>query len=318
MKLKLYRVLFESLSITRSSLSRFSESAPNKYKVYTIPKRTSGQRVIAHPSKKLKIVQKSLVRILTPIFISHDSAYAYKKKLSIKDNALPHVNSKYLLKMDFTDFFNSITPNMLFLVCDRNEIRWSEAEKRLLENLLFWNKTKSHKRKLVLSVGAPSSPLVSNYVMCEFDSQISKFCEINKINFSRYADDITFSTNKKNALFEIPALVKKILKELYGGIILINKLKTRYSSKAHNRHVTGITLSNENKLSIGRDRKRLISSLIHKFNIGILSENDGCYLQGLLAFSIGIEPEFIDRMKRKYSTETVNAVLNIRANDDKQ
>jgi len=316
MKLKLYRELFQRLSITRSSLSRFSESAPNKYKVYTIPKRTSGQRVIAHPSKQLKVVQKSLVKVLSPIFESHQAAYAYKKKLSIKDNALRHVNSKYLLKMDFNDFFNSVTPSMLFIACERNNIKWSDAEKRLMENLLFWNKNKSHDRKLVLSVGAPSSPLISNFVMYEFDSKMSEYCKVSKINYSRYADDITFSTNKKGALFAVPSMVKKMLNELYGNHISINKLKTRYSSKAHNRHVTGVTLANDNTLSIGRVRKRLISTLIHKFKIGMLKADDTYYLQGLLAFSIGIEPNFVDRMKKKYSKDTVLNILSIRANDE--
>ncbi|EDQ02533.1 retron St85 family RNA-directed DNA polymerase [Shewanella benthica] len=316
MKLKLYRALYESLSITRSSLNRFAESAPKKYRVYTIPKRTSGQRVIAHPSKQLKAVQKELVKILVFPLKSHETAYAYKKGLSIKDNAEQHLNTAYLLKMDFSDFFNSITPAVLFLICENNNIKWSDAEKRLLKNLLFWNKTKSFNGKLVLSVGAPSSPLISNFVMYDFDVKISDFCKKNKINYTRYADDITFSTNVKEILFEVPKLVKTLLNEIYNNLITINDLKTIFSSKRHNRHVTGVTISSENKLSIGRSRKRMISSLIHKFKINVISQEDTCYLQGLLAFSISVEPIFIERMKNKYTESVIHNILKIRVENE--
>ncbi|WP_339348975.1 retron St85 family RNA-directed DNA polymerase [uncultured Alteromonas sp.] len=316
MKLNLYKVLTEKLSVSRSSLTRFSDNAPKKYKVYTIPKRNSGQRVIAHPSKKLKIVQKELANILSPVFCSHDSAFAYKKGLSIKNNAQQHLNSKYLLKMDFSNFFNSITPSVLFLICEKNHIQWSAEEHRLLTNILFWNKTKSDGGKLVLSVGAPSSPLISNFVLFDFDREISKFCASKKINYSRYADDITFSTNQKGLLFEIPNFVRHVLRDIYDDSITINDLKTVYSSKKHNRHVTGITISSENKLSLGRAKKRMISSLIHKFMIGVIDQEDALYLQGILAFSISIEPDFIERMKLKYNEDVVHRVLNMRAEND--
>jgi RNA-directed DNA polymerase len=316
MKFKLYRSLCESLSITRSSLSRFSEKAPNKYKVYTIPKRTSGKRVIAHPSKPLKVIQKALVKELSAKLIPHDTAFAYRENLSIKDNAMVHVKSKYLLKMDFSEFFNSISPAMLFTACVRNNIYWSDAEKRLLTSLLFWNKTKSQNMKLVLSVGAPSSPLISNFVMYEFDFSISEYCKKNKISYSRYADDITFSTSQKNTLFHMPEKVRDLLVTFYGNQLLVNKLKTRFSSKAHNRHVTGVTLTNDNKLSLGRERKRLVSALIHKYKIGIVDDSDKYYLQGLLSFCLSIEPDFVDRMKQKYSNKVINSIFNLRAEND--
>ena len=84
--------------MSESDVLFFSKNAPKKYKVYTIPKRTSGQRVIAHPSKELKEVQKKLSQILASDLKSHEEAYAYKKGLSIKDNAEQHLNTKYLLK----------------------------------------------------------------------------------------------------------------------------------------------------------------------------------------------------------------------------
>jgi retron-type reverse transcriptase len=315
-RLHLYKKLLEKLSITRSSLDYFALTAPDRYKIYTIPKRSSGLRVIAHPSVRLKNTQRALVAVLEDTLASHSSSFAYKKGMGIKENALQHINSRYLLKMDFSDFFNSITPEIFFNVCDSREVKLSTAERRLLGLLLFWDKRKSYKESLVLSVGAPSSPLISNFVMYDFDSVVSEFCRKNKINYSRYADDITFSTMVKGNLFEIPSFIKTQLRVLFCGLITINEAKTIFTSKAHNRHVTGVTLTNDNKLSIGRDRKRLISTLIHKYKFGLLDVDDSSYLQGLLAFSTQIEPEFRKRMELKYSPELVAKILKLRQKND--
>lgn len=312
MQLHLYKNITEVLSWSRSQITSFARNAPNKYKVYTIPKRSSGQRLIAHPSRKLKLLQRALVETLSNKLMPHECAFAYRNKISIKENAQYHLDNQYLLKMDFTDFFNSITPDILFSVCDLKGIALSNAEKWLLQRTLFWNKTKSHDGKLVLSVGAPSSPLISNFIMYPFDEAINSYCAQHSIQYSRYADDLTFSTKIKNSLFTVPDIVKNTLKKHYAYQISINEFKTVFSSKAHNRHITGITITNDNKLSIGRERKRIISSLIHKYKIGIIDKEEKNHLQGLLAFSFHIEPLFKIRMSKKYSPETINEILKLR------
>ncbi|PSU48155.1 RNA-directed DNA polymerase [Photobacterium frigidiphilum] len=294
----------------------FAKTAPKRYKVYTIPKRTSGYRVIAHPSKSLKKIQKFLAGFLADIFITHPNSFAYKKGVSIKDNASVHLGTKYLLKMDFSNFFNSITFDLLVSSCKECEVKISLAELRLLEGLLFWNKTKTINGDLVLSVGAPTSPLVSNFVMYKFDIFISDYCKINNINYSRYADDITFSTNDKNKLFGVTRVVKDILSEHYSNKITVNNVKTTFSSKAHNRHITGVTLTNDNKLSVGRERKRLISTLIHKYVINDIEKQDVTYLQGMLSFAIHVEPDFRGKMSKKYGSNVVTEILKLRVEND--
>ncbi|EHH1031117.1 RNA-directed DNA polymerase [Vibrio parahaemolyticus] len=311
---KIFSKLQASTSRARSTIESFSRNAPNKYKVYSIPKRTSGSRTIAHPSKELKYYQRALAIILRPILTVHIRAYAYRTGLSIKDNAAIHAKNKYLLKMDFNDFFNSITPVMFFKICDKRKIKFSASEQRLLTRMLFWNKSRSANEKLVLSVGAPTSPLVSNFTMSLFDFLLHDECLSRGITYSRYADDITFSTNHKGILFDIPLYVKAVLAERYDYGITINESKTVFSSKAHNRHITGITINNEGKLSLGRERKRVISSLVHQFKLNKLAIEDFAYLQGLLAFAQHIEPAFIIRLKNKYGESTVSNInkgLNI-------
>lgn len=306
--MQIHQFLSTELATTKEQINQFALLAPNKYKIYSIPKRTSGSRVIAHPSKLLKNYQRKIIQLLTEVLPVHEAACAYKKGTGIKHNAMKHRKSKYLLKMDFQNFFHSITPSLLFSIVSKANVKFTREDKNLLTKLLFWSPSKRIRGKLILSVGAPSSPFISNAIMFFFDVSLSKICSEMGVTYTRYADDMTFSTNNKKILFDIPSIVKTLLIDEFEGFISVNESKTVYSSKAHNRHITGVTITNEGSLSIGRARKRYISSLIHKFKIGELPSEDVGYLQGLIAFSRDIEPQFEFRMIKKYSLDTLKNI----------
>ena len=314
--MQLYNLLCEEFSVSRQELSQFAFSAPKKYKLYRIPKRTSGTRLIAHPSRKLKKYQRFLASHLATLLPVHRVALAYKKGVGIKDNANKHRYGRYLLKMDFYNFFPSITPEIFFRFLESQLIEFSKEDKYLLTNLLFCNLSKKAGGTLRLSIGAPSSPLISNAIMYEFDDVVSSWCSELNVTYSRYADDLTFSTKEKNILFQVPGGIEKYLSSFLGGCISINGSKTVFSSKAHNRHVTGITITNEGKLSVGRDRKRQISSMIHKYSVGKLDAEDHGYLKGLLSFVLDIEPDFKFKMARKYSKGIVESLIKGSSGDE--
>ncbi|EHZ2540204.1 retron St85 family RNA-directed DNA polymerase [Vibrio parahaemolyticus] len=271
------------------------------YKVYKIPKRTFGFRVIAQPTPELKRIQRAIVEQMKPCVQIHSSAKAYVNGINIKENASVHVKSSYLLKLDLENFFNSLTPSMLLKALNYQDIVLVNNDIEPLIELLFWNRTKKKSPNLVLSVGAPSSPFLSNFIMYEFDKIVTNYCTKLNINYSRYADDLTFSTSEKNLLFVIPKYIENTLRVLFDDRIKLNRSKTFFSSKAHNRHVTGITISNNNKLSLGRDRKRYIRALLHKFSIRTLDDKDDIeHLKGLIGFAKTVEPIFLDKMKNRY------------------
>jgi RNA-directed DNA polymerase len=299
----------ETLFLDDKELLRFAATAPYRYKKYYIEKRNgNGRRLIAHPSSELKLIQSLAIKFLDEHLKVHEASYAYKSGVSIKDNALIHVKSNFLLKMDFEDFFNSIKPVLLFRVLKKRGVNFSSKERTFLNNLFFYRQYRG--AALRLSVGAPSSPVISNVVMYYFDTVMSTYCSQHKINYSRYADDITFSTNKRGALLAVPSFVAKVLNNETYGKITINAKKTIFSSKAHNRHVTGITLSNDGVLSIGRDRKRLISSMVHKYSHNLLNEEEIGRLKGLLSFSYNIEPCFISRLNKKYGLSVMSELVS--------
>ncbi|MDK9606310.1 retron St85 family RNA-directed DNA polymerase [Lelliottia wanjuensis] len=289
----------------KSEIVAFSMTAPYRYKIYRIPKRNSlKKRTIAHPSKELKFIQRAITEYLSDKLPVHECAFAYKKGSSIKNNAQIHLHTKYLLKMDFENFFPSITPRLFFSKLRLANIELTTEDKVILENILFFKSKRNS--NLRLSIGAPSSPLISNFVMYFWDIEVQKLCSDMGINYTRYADDLTFSTNNKNILFDIPEMLENILPKYSLGKIRINHGKTIFSSKGHNRHVTGITLTNDNKLSIGRERKRLISSMIHYFINGKLAIDDVNKLIGLLAFAKNIEPSFYESMAIKYGYDNLS------------
>lgn len=301
--------LASKAKLSDRALISFLFDAPLKYKHYSIPKRSTGRRLIAQPSQELKRIQRLFISLIDlPI---HPCAMAYRHGVSIKDNAKAHMDNRYLLSMDLRNFFNSITPDIFWSVCKKQSVLMDagDAERELITRLLFWSPTKNLSRRLVLSVGAPSSPMISNFVMYQFDLKLAQFCDEKKIVYTRYADDLSFSTNQQRALFEMPDFVKQTLQDVFENNLLVNHRKTAFSSKAHNRHVTGVTINNESELSLGRRRKRYIKGLVFRFINKKLDAHESEHLRGLLAFAHHIEPEFIGRLEKKYSAEIMRAIM---------
>lgn len=298
-------VLAQQLKCPEPDVLQLILNAPYKYRVYTIPKRTHGRRTIAQPTKAVKELQRCYLKY--KVFPFHSSSMAYRKGYSIKDNAESHRLNSFLLKMDLANFFNSLTPDVFWGVWREHWEPLQTLEHRLVENILFWDNGGS----LMLSVGAPSSPMISNFCMYFFDVAVSEYCQKIDVNYTRYADDLTFSCNINNLLSNIPEFVATVLREKFNGKISINNQKTFFSSKAHNRHVTGVTITNDEKLSIGRDKKRYIKHLINQYRYNLLDSEAVSHLKGMISFASHIEPDFINSLRKKYSSILIDEIIEV-------
>ncbi|MGY2231918.1 RNA-directed DNA polymerase [Pseudomonas tolaasii] len=311
--MKIISFLSKTLYLPEHEVTAFINTAPYRYKEYSIPKRNgTGTRQIAQPSSEVKVLQTLAIEKIKNNLPIHSSAMAYREGLSIKDNASMHAKNKFLLKMDFENFFHSLLPHDLLLHTEKYYSSISEEDKKTLSKLFFWATKRD--RKLKLSIGAPSSPFISNTLLYDFDEAVSNVCRPLDITYTRYADDLTFTTNTNKILFEIPDLIQKICETLTYPKLKINKGKTVFSSKKHNRHITGITITNEATLSLGRHRKRHIRSLVHQHMLGKLSSKQITELKGLLAFSKHIELTFYKTLVNKYGFKTL---LDIQATQTK-
>ncbi|MFH1806343.1 MAG: retron St85 family RNA-directed DNA polymerase [Pseudomonadota bacterium] len=299
------KLLCKRFMFSDSELYHYANTCPYRYKTYDIEKRNGGQRKISQPSKDLKAVQRYILsEFLDERIKIHDAAMAYRKGKGIVDNARKHIEQKYLLKMDFKDFFPSIISDDFMKILRSDEIVDNEREVKLLSKIFFMYDS----GVLRLSIGSPGSPSISNAVMYNFDKLMSKKCLDSGVFYTRYSDDITFSSNIKDILFDWPDVVCEIIRDIGFPDLKINNNKTKFSSKKFNRHVTGITLSNQGYPSIGREKKRLIRAKV--FNVNNLDQSEILSLSGDISFARQVEPNFIWRLWQKYPDKMALIIRN--------
>lgn len=297
--MRLANKIAQGLQLPIRHIQGMARKASYVYKEYTIRKRTGGHRTIHHPSKELKAIQRWLIQHIIERWPVHDAAYAYRKGISIRENAEVHKNSNYLLRMDLASFFPSIDWDdlMNFLQSEPSGTEgWIESDRELFAKLVC--------RKGKLTIGAPTSPAISNSICYELDARLDGIATGEGVRYTRYADDLFFSTRRQNILPDIPAQVRELLDsmECPSGL-RINADKTRHSSKRGRRQVTGLVLTSDERVSVGRDRKRFIRSQIYKYDE--LSPEERRRLAGHIAFAASIEPDFVNALILKYGREQV-------------
>ncbi|MEQ4675608.1 retron St85 family RNA-directed DNA polymerase [Providencia vermicola] len=303
-EIDLYSTIKSKLFLSEREMSNYFSTFPFRYKKYLIPKRNSkGSRLIAQPSRQVKNIQRESIDYMKRVLCVHDAAFAYEPDKNIKKNAIEHQGNQYILKMDFMNFFNSIKPELLLSIIEKHGLSIDKKNENLIRNIFFWKERRYS--NLCLSVGAPSSPFLSNAIMYFFDLDMTSISESHDITYTRYADDLTFSSNERNILFLIPSLVRNALNKNNLKCIRINREKTIFSSKKFNRHITGVTINNNGELSLGRERKRKISAKVHHFVHEMLSPDEIERLKGELGFASYIEPNFVERLTKKYSADVI-------------
>lgn len=291
------RLLAQSQFSTRELVVLIA-TAPSRYKTHYIDKRGGrGRREISQPTKEIKFLQRLLVTKELMNLPIHDAAVGYRSGRSILDHAKPHATERYLLKLDFTDFFPSLKKRALEhrLSHDTN---YSDIERWILGNLLCRRVRKTDTYQL--SIGAPSSPLISNYLLCEFDTRLTDYCGSRGVRYTRYADDLAFSTSEPSVLDCVEAEVDRVIRDLeYLGLEL-NQAKTINVSTKNRRTLVGLTLSNDGRASIGRDAKRDLRQAVYRVTRGLLSPPEISNLRGRLAFTYAIDPTFVNELLRRY------------------
>lgn len=289
----------KDLGVTTRYIAAFAQGASYAYKTYTIRKKDGGFRTIDHPSKQLKAIQRWLLSYLLNSLPIHPAAMAYQKKRTIFDNASLHAGSRYLLRMDCKDFFHSITDDDLRILIAKRPgtfSGWTPYETDLFCKLVC--KTGR------LTIGAPTSPTLSNAVCYDMDTQLSEMSRKLDVTYSRYADDLFFSTKLPNVLSALESTVVSTIADLtLPGALAINPAKTRHSSRGRTRRVTGITLGSDGEPHIGRALKRKIRALIHQ--VDTLDTKSRGSLAGLIAYAGGFDPDFVNSLITKYGHNTV-------------
>ena len=237
------RHLRQLLGIRKSAQERlFGEQRSESYRIFHIPKKSGGVRTIEAPSDELKKIQLWIKENILDKFTPSQYAKGFKKGVSIYDNALPHVGKKLVVNIDLKDFFPSIGYKEIYKIF--RYIGYTDGVSKLLTKLCT-------NVQDVLPQGSPASPSLSNLVSLKLDKRLSCLAESIGADYTRYADDITFSGN--NSIGQYIELVRKIINE-EGYEINEDKFRLQYSFQR--QEVTGLIVNT--KVSVS---EKLISEI---------------------------------------------------------
>ena len=235
------RHLRQLLGIRKSAQERlFGARRCESYRVFQIPKKSGGIRIIEAPSDELKKIQLWIKENILDKFNPSQYAKGFKKGVSIYDNALPHVSKELVINIDLKDFFPSIKYSEIYKIF--KYIGYTDGVSKLLTKLCTNSKN-------VLPQGSPASPSLSNLVSLKLDKRLSRLADSIGADYTRYADDITFSGNK--SISQYTDLIYKIIHE-EGYEINEDKFRLQYSFQR--QEVTGLIVNT--KVSVS---ERLIS-----------------------------------------------------------
>ena len=230
-----------------------NEDADNKYDVFKIPKKDGSFRIISAPKASFKVIQRwVLENILYRVKVS-DCSYGFKKSKNgspLVGCAERHKNNLYMLKMDIKNFYPSIKRNQIFF--QFLEIGYNTYAANLLTNLCYY--------KNGLPQGAVTSPYLANIVCYKLDVRIESYCNKRDIVYTRYADDLAFSSDNRDSLRKIYGMIKKIIED--EGFE-VNGYKTIFMTPKGHKELLGVTI-NDGNIKAPRQMKKLVRSMIHR------------------------------------------------------
>lgn len=213
---------------------------------YTVFRRKN--RIILAPCEKLKKAQRYFLNAIK---------WKYRLKMDTYKAAQIHTAKKWILKMDIKDFYGSVPyrdiESFISNVCAK--IKYANINYYL--NLVTVDEK--------LPTGSPTSAHIANACFRKVESEIRKICNLYGVDFSRYMDDLTFSSNNKKLLQNIEKRVNNIL-FFYG--YKVNYKKTKYISENKQQKVLGLVVNNK-EVCITNKEKRKIRATLHNYAISM-------------------------------------------------
>lgn len=223
------------------------EICKKRYQTFTIKKKSGADRTINAPVKGLKSILRSLNFVLQCIYEPHEAATGFVRDKSIVDNAKKHVGHHYVLNLDLKDFFHSFDRNrvkMGFIYEPFNLSGDKEPLAFLLASLCTHPFEIDGEVKTVLPQGSPTSPTITNILCRKLDRRLNGLANRFGATFTRYADDITFSS--PHNIYNDEAFnkeLKRIIEE--DQQLTINPKKTRLQKAGYRQEATELIVNDK-------------------------------------------------------------------------
>lgn len=241
------------------------------YIVHSVPKYSGGKfkgfRVIEEPIPELKQQQRLFVKQLQSLIIFPQYINGVHRTSTIT-NSKPHVHKSILYKIDLKDFFQTVTIEHIKLSIPKS------IGDGWIDLCMYEGR---------LPTGAPTSPILANIAFMDTDKKIVELLRNTDISYTRYMDDLSFSSNALEQL--TPELVNQIFKLIELDKWTINRKKSGLSLSFRRQEVTGIVVNQ--KINLARDKKLLLrSKLDHLARVSSILTPE---LQGELAYIKSID-----------------------------
>lgn len=266
----------------------YKEKVENLYNTFEIPKKNGEFRVIHAPKDDLKWIQRKLSDKLSEVHsdyllnnnIKSVISHGFQEGKSIITNASLHRHKKYLLNIDIADFFPSFHFGRVQGYFHKSkEFNFSKEVSTIVAQLACY--------KGKLPQGAPTSPIISNLIFNIIDLRILKLVKNYKLDYTRYADDMSFSTNNKAFKKDYLAFIQELKELLEKNGFVINQNKTRLEYYSSRQEVTGLTVND--KINASRtfiNNTRAMANQLYKTNSFQINGKDGSLnqLEGRFSF----------------------------------
>lgn len=316
------------LNISKGYLNYILFVKEKNYITFEIPKKNGGVRKISAPTTELKVIQQRLATLLYNCYDFLDVQHGFIKNRSCVTNASQHVGKRFVLNIDLENFFDTIHFGRVCGMFMGKPFNFNRHLATFLAKIVCDDGK--------LPQGAPTSPIISNIICYQMDKELEHLSKKNRCIYSRYADDITISTNSDKFPLQIAykqsneiVLSNRLIEIINGGYstgFKVNNAKTKLSKNMLRQEVTGVIVNtklNLNKKYIKEVRAMLDSIKKHGFiitaqknfkNLQFVTEKDAKYkmfnfLQGKLNY-LKMVRNYNDKVFLKYAKE-FNELFNV-------
>jgi retron-type reverse transcriptase len=241
------------------------------YRLFALTKKDGTERVISAPRTYLKVIQWWILDNILNQVRTPDNVFGFSKGKSIHDNARHHVGSAHILNVDIKAFFDTVTFKQVYLIF--LDLGYERMTSITLARLCTLDGS--------LPQGAPTSPSIANFVLAETDQRLQALAVDMGMKYSRYADDLTFSSSE----FIAPEFLVQVDSKIREAGFELKAAKTRYAGTGGRREVTGL-ISGEFVQPPLEWRKRNRSRLHRLSQKAVLERADIAYLLGLKGYSM--------------------------------
>lgn len=265
---------FLNIPLRKLTYTLYAKKTENLYTSFEVPKKSGDIRIIDAPTNDLKEIQKKLTKKLyehrEQAFLikgmKTNISHGFEKKKTIITNAKIHRNKRFIYNIDLLNFFESFHFGRVKGYFEKNRgLKLKSEIATIIAQLTCY--------KGYLPQGAPSSPIITNMICSILDYRLLKLSKKYKLDFTRYVDDLTFSTNRKDFPSVEKQFYEEVIKEIENAGFCINTKKTNLMYRASKQKVTGLIVNK--KINIERTYYKKTRSMVYN-----LFKNEEFHING--------------------------------------